>query len=1537
MKGYRISPQQKQLWQLQQEAKAYPAQGAILLEGNLHRKNLKTALEKVVARHEILRTTFYRPPGMKAPFQVIAEKAMVSWQEMDLSDLAPEQQADRIEEIFREEGRRPFDLGQGPLLHLSLLALSERKALLLLSLPALCADARTFGNLAREISHFYGETREPLGEPFQYVDYSEWQHELFETEGEDAKSGSEYWSRQNLSSLSAPRLPFEARPDAEAGFEPDSLSLNFDVEAGAEIEAVARKYETTVDAFLLAVWQTLLWRLTTCPDILVGHVRDGRKDKDLQSAMGLFARWLPVSSHFEEDFSFSEILAQVNESVRAGYEWQDYFVWGESQGLAADAASAPIGFEFAEWPPAQRVAALSFSIRKQRSFAQRFKLLLACAARDGALGATLHYDPACYEREDIERLARYFATLIRSAARNPEARCSELELLGPSERQQVLVAFNQTAADYPNDRCIHQLFEQQAAAKPDQPAVVCEGRQLTYAELNARANQLAHYLRRRGVGAGTRVGLCVDRSVEMLVGLLGILKAGGAYVPLNPDYPKARLIQQLQDVEAPVVLTQVARLSHLPEFGGELLCLDRDQARWAAEPQTDPECVASPDHPVYVIYTSGSTGVPKGVVIRHRNLVNYTHYIRGRLQLAENNTGWQFATVSTITADLGNTCIYPSLVAGGCLHILSYEAATDGGRFADYVTRNPIDVLKIVPSHMNALLASQPAGVSILPRKYLIMGGEALSFELVKRIAAAGNGCQVINHYGPTETTVGSLTANVSQNGARRWPTSTAPIGRPIANTEVYVLDQHGKPAPIGVPGELYIGGAGLAAGYLNQPELTAERFIELRIGDQSPAPIRVYKTGDLVRYLPDGQVEFLGRTDHQVKIRGYRIELGEIEVALGQHPSVRQAVVVAREEETGHKRLVAYVVAKAEKAPNVSELQQFLKENLPDYMAPSAIVMLEALPLTANGKIDRKALPAPEQARDEQAQAYVAPRTPTEELLAGVWSQVLGIEKVGIHDNFFSVLGGDSILSIQIIARANQAGLRLTPKQIFEHQTVAELAAVAGTAVVIQAEQGLVTGPAPLTPIQHWFFEQQFSNPHHWNQALLFETRQALDPALLEKVVEQLLAHHDALRLRFVREDAGWRQFNDGRLLTRAVLYHDLSSLSEAEQKPAIEAKAAELQASLNLTEGPLVRVALFDLGKEKPGRLLLAIHHLAVDGVSWRILLEDLQTGYQQLSRGAEISLPAKTTSFKHWAERLEEYAQSGALDQELAYWLPQSRKSVRRLPVDTPGGANTVGSSRTVTVSLSPEETEALLHQVPTSYRTQINDVLLAAVAQAFARWTGARSLLIDLEGHGREEIIEGVDLWRTVGWFTTHFPVLLDLGNAANSGDAIKAIKEQLRAVPNRGIGYGLLRYQSGKEEVAERLRALPHPEVSFNYLGQLDQVLPESSPFGPAPESAGPLHSPQGNRSYLLYLSGSVSGGQMRLTCIYSENLYRRSTIERLTQNIAEALQAIITHCQSAEAGGYTPSDFTLAKLDEQGLSHISSLLDATDDFEEDDQ
>jgi non-ribosomal peptide synthase protein (TIGR01720 family) len=590
--------------------------------------------------------------------------------------------------------------------------------------------------------------------------------------------------------------------------------------------------------------------------------------------------------------------------------------------------------------------------------------------------------------------------------------------------------------------------------------------------------------------------------------------------------------------------------------------------------------------------------------------------------------------------------------------------------------------------------------------------------------------------------------------------------------------------------------------------------------------------------------------------------------------------------------------------------------------MIPAALVRLDTLPLTPNGKIDRKALPAPGLSGEFEA-TFVAPQTPNEKILAHIWSQVLRVERVGVRDKFFE-LGGDSILSIQVIARANEAGLRLTVKQIFQHQTIAELALVAETTARLASDEGPVTGEVPLTPIQHWFLEQDFADPHHWNQAVFLELRQDLDPALLEQAVRQLLIHHDALRLRFHRRSEGWKQFNAAADETVSLTRIDLSGSSEAEQNSAMQHTSAELHTQLDLAEGPLLRVASFDLGPRRRRRLLMVIHHLAVDAVSWRILLGDLQIACDQLGRGEAVKLPSKTSSFQQWAQRLSEHVRTPTFQQEADYWLGGSSAASSTLPVDFPRGSNSEASGRVVSGTLDAENTRALLHVVPHAYRTHINDVLLSALGLALRRWIGRPTVTIDVEGHGREDLFEDLDVSRTVGWFTTIFPLRLDLRGTMGPGDVLKSVKEQLRRVPQRGIGYGLLKYLSGNAKAAQQLPAMPQPQIVFNYLGQFD--LPAAAPFAWVWEPTGPLHSPRAHRGHLLEINSWVADGQLRLDWTYSQNVHRHDTIERLAESVLEELSHLIAHCTLPEAGGYTPSDFADAGLNQEELDRLISDL-----------
>jgi amino acid adenylation domain-containing protein/non-ribosomal peptide synthase protein (TIGR01720 family) len=1514
IEGFRLSPPQKHLWLLQSDqSPAYRARCMVRIEGALIAELLEQAIRHVIGQHEILRTAFKLLPGMTIPVQVITERTEFSLDRHDATQLSVADQQAKIESRFADAARRAIDWEDCPTLDGDLIALSSDQNILIISAPAVCADALSLQNFIRQTAAAYAaysRSEEPAStEAMQYADFAEWQNELLEAE--EAAVAKQYWKQHNGIVAADQKFSFERRNASTEPFQPVEELIEVAAATRARIKAVTDRSDASVSSFLLACWQILIARLTGRSEIVVGTAIDGRKFAELKDAVGLFSTFVPLKSDLSDDLPFEKLLTQITEQQREAQRWQEYFAGDDAASSIEETTPRffPFCFETRQQVEQCVVADLTFSICQQDACTDRFKVKLVC--ENG--GAQLQYDSTLFSPDDVRHLGDQLITLIEDASKRPEVTLGELEVVSDAERHRLVVEFNDTERTYPEDDCIHGLFEHQAEQRPNQIAVVFEAERLTFRELNACANQLAHHLRKLGVGPDVPVGLCLDRSLDLIIGLLGIIKAGGAYVPLDPGLPSARLGMILEDAGARMLITKSALAESLRDRVEQVVCLDADRDAIANESRQNPSRSVIDQNLVYVIFTSGSTGRPKGVAVEHRQLVNYVNAIWEKLDLP---VGCSFATVSTIAADLGNTAVFPALCKGGTLHLISEERASDADALAEYFSRNEIDCLKIVPSHLSALLsASNPA--AIVPRRRLVLGGEACPWSLVEKVAMLSPGCVIFNHYGPTEATVGAISDRADI--AEMRIADTVPLGHPIANVRAYVLDRRIRPVPIGAAGELHIGGAGLARGYINRAGATAEKFVPSPFGNGE----RLYQTGDLARYLSDGRIEFLGRVDDQVKIHGFRIEPAEIEIALRNHADVGECVVVAREDQPGDRRLVAYVVMRNGEKAGARELRAFLNGRLPEYMTPSAFVFLARLPLTPNGKIDRRALPAPDQSRADGGRLFTGPRNHIEETLAKIWSNILGVDRVGVHDNFFD-LGGDSILSIQIIARANQAGLGLSPRQLFQHQTVAELAAVAGISAAPVAEQGTVIGSVQLTPVQTRFFELDQPEPHHYNQAVLLEFNGELHASSLASAVEKLLLHHDALRLRFARDEQGWQQTiatPDGDVPFETI---DLSRLSGAEQSAAIADHATRIHASLNLEKGPLVRVALFNRGVGANAYLLIVIHHLAVDGVSWRIILEDLQTLLQNNTK--EPSLPPKTTSFKTWAERLTEHARSGALNAELSYWLTIGERPAAQLPRDHQNETNTAASARTLTVSLGGDETRALLQEVPVAFRTQINEVLLTALARAFASWTGSSSLLLDLEGHGREEIIEGVDLSRTVGWFTTVFPVVLDLGAPQAPVDALRAVKEQLRAIPERGIGYGLLRYASGDAAIAEKLRALPQAEVRFNYLGQVDRTLPDAGFFHVTPESSGPAQSPKAERAHLLNIIGSVSRGELRLEWTYSENIHRRETIERLAQSYLEELRALIARARSGAEASYLPSDFPSAKLSQEDLNKVLAKL-----------
>jgi amino acid adenylation domain-containing protein/FkbM family methyltransferase len=911
MNGFRLSPQQRRLWLLQQDIAPYTAQCVVSMKGQLNTAALKAALETVTNRHEILRTTFRSLPGVKTAFQVVADQETPRWQEVRIDgNQSPDPP---VEEWVEPESRPSFDLEGGPVVHACLYDLEEESHVLAISLPALCADSISLTNLVQEVAETYEaaiDAVETQSDPVQYVQFSEWRHDLFEAE--ESEEGRSYWQDRSFTDPLDSTLPFQEPVVGGSGFVPERRSLRIEDEVARRIERVVLEKGASLESFLLSCWHVLLWRLSGKPETVIGHVLDGRKYDELRDALGLFAEVVPSTYRFDDSARFDEVAARVEESVSDGRKWQEYF----SQG---DQAFFPICFEYVEWAAPQVRAGVEIAIRELQSHTDRFGIKLVCSRSPRELRMDFHYDQSQFHPATIRRLASHYETLLRSASERPELNASDLDLLSDVDRLELIFEFNNTATGSSEAGCIHHLFEEQAAQGPDRTAVIFGETKLTYGELDIRANQLAHYLRKLGVGPETFVGLCVDRSIEMVIGILGIQKAGGAYVPLDPSYPKDRLAFILEDINARVLLTEERLAGWFTETIPNIVCLD---SGWS---EIENERIDSPDTPVtsqnlaYAIYTSGSTGKPKGVLVTHENLVHSTRarfiYYREPVQ--------SFLLLSSFAFDSSVAGIFWTLCQGGTLVVPREGLQMDLPEMTRVIRANRISHLLSLPS-LYSLLIEQAEPADIESLRAVIVAGESCALELTQRHHQLLPGTSLFNEYGPTEGSVWSSVHHCTA-GERR---AQVPIGRPIPNMKIFLLDPDLEPVPVGVAGELYIGGDGITRGYLNRPELTADRFTPNPFSNSGD---RLYRTGDVARYRPDSSIEFLGRVDHQVKIRGYRIEPGEIEGVLAQHRAVREAVVVVREDEPGDKRLVAYVTPHKEYAPTVGGHARY---RLPNNMA---------------------------------------------------------------------------------------------------------------------------------------------------------------------------------------------------------------------------------------------------------------------------------------------------------------------------------------------------------------------------------------------------------------------------------------------------------------------------------------------------------------------------------------------------------------------------------------------------------------------------
>ncbi|KYG94634.1 non-ribosomal peptide synthetase, partial [Paenibacillus polymyxa] len=1530
---YAVSSAQKRMYilnQLDGAGISYNIPGALTLTGSLDHKAMDNAFRQLIDRHETLRTSFETMNG--EPVQRVHDEVPFCMELTYAHGAAPKETDELVRNFVK-----PFDLGQAPLFRVGLIETDPEHHILLMDMHHIISDGTSINVLIQDFIHLYaGDTLPSLR--IQYKDYAVWQQK--QQQSERYREQENYWLNTFAGELPVLDLPTDYPRPAVRSFEGDVLEFTLDQRQSEGLKSIAVQTESTLYMVLLAAYSALLSHYSGQEDIIVGSPIAGRPHADLGSLIGMFVNTLAIRNYPEGGKTFRDYVLEVKENALKAFEHQDYPFEElvEKLGVDRDLSRNPLfdtmfALQNIEQKEQQLVGLQLASYPSEQTTA-KFDLSLFAVEDGEQISCALQYGTRLYKRETIERLTEHLQQLINAVINQPDIALSAIEMVSVQEKELLVQRFNDTVADYPypRDQALHVLFEEQVAQSPDRLAITFADMQLTYRELNERADRLARILASHGIQRGSepetqRVGIMAERSIEMVVGMLAILKVGGAYVPIDPDYPEERIRYLLEDSSAGLLLLQ--RREQIPfEPGIPVIDLSDEQrcnSKSECDAQTDGTIAittgGSSSDLAYVIYTSGTTGKPKGVMIEHRNVVRLVKN-KSYAMLDENTRMLQLGAV---VFDASTFEIWGTLLNGGQLYVVSHDTILDASKLKQAIDKYRVNTMFMTTALFNQY-SQQEIGV-FASLKELLVGGDVLSVPHVNRVLKEYPQLRLANIYGPTENTTFSTIYDITEP-----QTQAIPIGRPIDHSTAYVVNRSLKLQPIGAWGELIVGGDGVGRGYLNRPELTAEKFIKspFRSGEYC------YRTGDLVRWRADGVLEYKGRMDEQVKIRGYRIELGEIETRLSTIPGVKESVVTVRQDDHGQKQLCAYFATDSELS--ASDLRNILSQDLPGYMVPSYFVQLSRLPLTLNGKVDRRALPAPEHNLDT-GMDYVAPETDVQQALATAWGAILGIPKVGIQDNFFH-LGGDSIKAIQVSSRLFQAGYKLEMKDLFKYPTIAGLSTYIQPVNRI-AEQGEVTGNVVLTPIQRWFFEQPTEEPHYFNQSVMLYRQEGYDEQALRRALHQITSHHDALRMVFSLSENGCTAWN--RSVEEGEPYHlecfdyNDSDVNKQDLAKIIEAKCNEIQSGISLSEGPLMRLGLFRC--PDGDHLLVVIHHLAVDGVSWRILFEDLATAYDQASKGKQvIQLPHKTDSFQTWAEQLHAYANSPAMEHERAYWGKLAQAELASLPQDY--GYNEhekplIGDSESVTALWTHAETEQLLKQANRAYRTEINDLLLTAVGMALQAWSGNDRFLINLEGHGREAILPEVDITRTIGWFTSQYPVLLDMPEELALSQRIKRVKEGLRGIPQKGIGYGVLKYLSDRQTQApEASPAIftTDPEISFNYLGQFDQDMKGNDLQSSSYEGGMPL-SPTMARTYTLDFGGIISGGQLGLTISYSRTSYRAETIERLAKFLESSLREILAHCIHKEHPELTPSDISYKGMSVEGLDSLLSEMGAAGEID----
>lgn len=1492
---YPLTHPQKRIWFLE---KIYPGTslynigGTVRIKSNIDFGLLEKSINIFIKRNEGVRLSFVENSGEVSQYIVDYGKVKLDFFDFSKYDNSEEEFIKWVE----IEAKRPFVLENERLFYFALFKLSDNDNGYLVKLHHIISDGWSTNIMTDQICDTYIRllNEEQINDSLEcsYIEYIS--NEKKYLLSDRFIKNKFFWNEK-----------FKVLPDMSLNKSSDEIegkrkTYELDIDNSNKLKNFVGNYKFSVNTFYVALFIIYLYKTTQQEDIVIGTPVFNRSGKKEKSTIGMFTSTMPFRFVIDDDLSIEYTMAKINEQLKDCYYNQKY----PYDLLVKDLELKKKGYDnlfntcVNYYNTRHNLELNNYQIENIEFYNgnQIYSLQLVIKDWSAAGNLTLEFDYKTndYSEEQIDVMYTRLLNLTNQIIVNPYEKVKNLSILTYDERNKILYGFNDTKKEYPKNKMIYQLFEEQAKKSPDKEAIRFNDNKLTYQELNQKINQLARYLRNKGIKNETIVGLMTTHSIETVIGVFGILKAGGAYLPIDPDYPNDRICYMLDDSGASMILTNVD-LDSTMNFNGKIIKLNNQNIFFGDASNLD--VINKPDDLAYIIYTSGSTGKPKGSMIEHQSLVNYVWWAKKMYMRNEDEV---IPLYSSLAFDLTVTTIFTPLISGS--KIIVYSNNFDDEEYVLYkiIKENNITLIKLTPSHLTLLRDLDNSNSSV---RRFIVGGEDLKVNIARDIYKSFDGkIEIFNEYGPTETVVGCMIHKYNCENDTRI---SVPIGVPAENVQIYILDKNLNPVPSNTIGEIYISGDGVARGYLNRSELTQEKFID----NPFICGRRMYKTGDLARFLNDGKIEYVGRLDQQVKIRGYRIELCEIEKHLLSHKSIKDVVVVDYQDNNNNKYLCAYIVIKSNVL--ISELKDFLRCYLPDYMIPSYFIELDEIPLTINGKINRALLPEPwiEEVEDTE---FIVYRNENEENLIRVICEVLNIDRVSMRHNFYHI-GGDSIKAIQIASKLNDRGLKIRVRDILSNPIIEEMAQYIGQSKELVIPQGFSDGTFNYTPMVCWFFSQQFNNFNHYNQSILLELNQKIGYEMLDIVFNELIKHHDTLRINCNLQTRELFYNNEHLNKYHHIQEYDLRNQIYSVQAESMKRIADDLKSSFNIENGILIKGCIFDLGQSTK-RILITAHHLVVDGVSWRIILEDINLMLNQLNNGIKIILPSKTNSYQEWANRLVNSIKKEA-QYEISYWQNALNQNFC-FPKDYDLGEDIIDSCYTIEFKMSEEFTLNLMTKANMAYNTEPKDLLITSLLRTIKNFTGNEEIVIELEGHGRNDILGSIDISRTVGWFTSLFPFFIKLKKEDISSQ-IKEVKEEIRKIPNKGIDFGILKY------LTTTFNESKNKHIRFNFLGDFTPGYSDAF-FTLLNDQLGSDYCSLNTLTYSIEINCFVLNDRLNVHLTYSKNKYSENTMEKFTSDYMNNLENIIKHCCNKKASEYTPSDFDTVNLNLEELGRIFS-------------